>query len=197
MILSNTRIFEALDNGHLILTPEPAPRFPTEGGECPYATSAVDLRLAKEVAWFKDGLAVNIDLRRGKFHSLFGGNSERRTITPDQPYTLEPNKLVLAKTLERVELPLKDDRASLAARVEGKSSFARCGLLVHFTAPTIHAGFKGTITLELINLGPIPILLYPGMYICQLIIEEVSGIPTRNDSQFHGQAAAGGGRSQT
>jgi dCTP deaminase len=193
MILSNTKIFEALDNGNLVLTPEPVPRLPAAGGECPYATSAVDLRLADEVAWFKDGLAVNIDLRRGKFYSLFGANSERCTITPEQPYTLESNKLVLAKTLERVELPLKGDKTSLAARVEGKSSFARCGLLVHFTAPTVHAGFKGSITLELINLGPIPILLYPGMYICQLILEEVSGAPARNDSQFQGQTTAGGG----
>ncbi len=194
MILSNTKIFEALDDGRLVLTPEPAPRLPEEDGECPYATSAVDLRLADEVAWFKDDLAVNIDLRRGKFYSLFGANSERRTITPDQPYNLEPNKLVLAKTLERVELPLRGGGTDLAARVEGKSSFARCGLLVHFTAPTIHAGFKGSITLELINLGPIPILLYPGMYICQLIIEEVSGAPARNDSQFQDQATAGGGQ---
>jgi dCTP deaminase len=66
-------------------------------------------------------------------------------------------------------------------------------LLVHFTAPTIHAGFAGNITLELINLGAIPILLYPEAPICQLIIEEVQGVPFRNDSQFQGQSTAGGG----
>jgi dCTP deaminase len=102
--------------------------------------------------------------------------------------------MVLGKTLEKVELPLLPDGICLAARVEGRSSYARCGLLVHFTAPTIHAGFIGTITLELINLGSIPILLYPATPICQLIIEQVHGTPVANDSQFQGQARTSGGR---
>jgi len=63
---------------------------------------------------------------------------------------------------------------------------------VHFTAPTIHAGFSGTITLELINLGPLDIALFPQMPICQLIVEQVHGVPFRNDSQFQGQQSAGG-----
>jgi len=99
---------------------------------------------------------------------------------------------VLAKTRERVELPIISDAPCLAARVEGKSAYARCGLLVHFTAPTIHAGFAGTLALEVINRGSIPILLYPGTPICQLIIEQVDGIPFRNESQFQGQDHAGG-----
>ena len=99
---------------------------------------------------------------------------------------------MLGKTLEHVTLPLVPGGVSLAARVEGKSSYARCGLLVHFTAPTIHAGFTGTITLELINLGLCNISLYPHTPICQLILEEVSGVPVWNDSQFQGQTAPGG-----
>jgi dCTP deaminase len=196
MILSNSAIFAALDEKRLIIDPEPTPRDPTDSPtaapDWPYSTSAVDLRLGDEVSWFNDGLAVNIDLRRGKFANLFGPNSSSRKITADQPYSLMPGKLVLANTLERVELPILQDRPCLAARVEGRSSFARCGLLVHFTAPTIHAGFRGRITLEIINLGPIPVLLYPSTYICQLIIEEVVGIPLRNDSQFQGQTKPGG-----
>jgi len=153
----------------------------------------VDLRLGNEIAYFKSGIAFNIDLRKGDFNSAFGPNCEKRTITEEQPFVLKPNKLVLGKTLERVELPISSEKdGSLAARVEGKSSYARCGLLVHFTAPTIHAGFAGTITLELINLGPLDIALYPSMPICQLIIERVSGIPFRNDSQFQGQSNPGG-----
>ncbi|MGK3998429.1 dCTP deaminase [Sorangium sp. So ce1024] len=194
MILSNTAIFAALDEGRLIIQPEPSPRYPAEDPsvDSPYQTSAVDLRLGDEISWFNDGLAINIDLRRGRFANLFGPNSSRRAISEDQPYVLMPNKFVLANTLERVELPIFDDRPCLAARVEGRSSFARCGLLVHFTAPTIHAGFSGRITLEMINLGPVPILLFPGIYICQLIIEEVQGIPRRNDSQFQGQTRPSG-----
>jgi dCTP deaminase len=193
MILSNLQIQEALDKGWLRITPEPQPRNSSAGVDCPYQTSSVDLRLGNEVAFFKEGLALNIDLRRGRFADLFGPNSHSRQITEDQPYSLNPGKLVLAKTLERIELPLIDEAPCLAARVEGRSSYARCGLLVHFTAPTIHAGFAGTITLEVINLGPIPILLYPGAPICQLILEQVHGKPTRSDSQFQNQGRAAGG----
>jgi dCTP deaminase len=195
MILSNHSIHEALDKGWLKITPEPQPRQMSASG-CPYQTSAVDLRLGHEIAFFKEGLPLNIDLRRGSFANLFGPNSVSRQISEEQPYSLAPGKLVLGKTLERIELPITLDAPNLApclaARVEGKSSYARCGLLVHFTAPTIHAGFAGTITLELINLGPIPILLYPKAPICQLIIEQVHGRPFRNDSQFQGQSRAGG-----
>jgi dCTP deaminase len=194
MILSNSAIFAALDDKRLIIDPEPAPRNPADdpNADWPYGTSAIDLRLGDEVSWFKDGLAINIDLRRGKFANLFGPNSSSRKITQDQPYSLMPGKLVLANTIERVELPIVPGKTSLAARVEGRSSFARCGLLVHFTAPTIHAGFKGRITLELINLGSIPILLYPSSYICQLIVEEVVGTPLENESQFQDQMRPGG-----
>lgn len=192
MILSNVSIHEALDNGWLIITPEPRPRAMGEGTECPYQTSAVDLRLGAEIAWFKEGLPLNIDLRRGGFADLFGPNSHARQITEDQPYSLNPSKFVLGKTMERVELPLTDNAPCLAARVEGKSSYSRCGLLVHFTAPTIHAGYSGTITLELINFGPFPILLFPGAPICQLIVEQVHGKPFRNDSQFQNQSRVGG-----
>ena len=96
------------------------------------------------------------------------------------------------RTRERVTLPIIENRQSLAARIEGRSSFARCGMLVHFTAPTIHAGFSGTITLEIANLGTMSIVLYPDARVCQLIIEQVCGVPFRNDSQFQGQATAGG-----
>jgi hypothetical protein len=81
---------------------------------------------------------------------------------------------------------IREGRPVLAARVGGRSSFARCGVLVHFTAPSIHAGFVGTITLEIMNLGP-HAMLRPGMKICQLILEQVEGFPADAPSQFHGQ----------
>jgi dCTP deaminase len=193
MILSNVSIQKALDKGWLIIEPEPLPRRKTADAECPYQTSSVDLTLGNEIAFFKkEALAFNIDLRRGGFAAMFGPHSESLTITDEQPYRLMPNKFVIGKTKEYVALPINQSGPCLAARIEGKSSYARCGMLVHFTAPTIHAGFGGTITLEIINLGPIPIMLSPGAPICQLIIEEVSGTPFRNDSQFQGQTRAGG-----
>ena len=63
---------------------------------------------------------------------------------------------------------------------------------MHFTAPTIHAGFMGTITLEILNLGAHKFLLTPNMYICQLIIEEVRGCPSRSPNQFVGQSSPAG-----
>lgn len=193
MILSNTSIQEALDEGWLTIEPEPQPRHPSPNEECPYDTTAVDLTLGNEISWFKEGLAFNIDLRLGSFSDLFGPNSESRLITAEQPFALKTGRLVLGITREKITLPiLGEGKPSLAARVEGKSSYARAGLIVHFTAPTIHAGYKGPITLELINLGPIPISLYPDAPICQLIIEQVHGVPFRKDSQFQDQTRPGG-----
>lgn len=191
MILSNTLLQRALDEGRLSISPEPRPRRPSPEEDCPYQTSAVDLRLGSEVSYYREGLPLDINLLRGGFARLFGPNSESVRLTPEQPFVLRPGRFVITKTLERVTLPI-DDSPCLAARVEGRSSYARCGLLVHFTAPTIHAGFDGTITLELSNLGPCNISLYPGAPICQLIVEEVAGQPFRNDSQFQGQERPGG-----
>jgi len=75
---------------------------------------------------------------------------------------------------------------NLAAR---GSSRARCGLLVHFSAPTVHPGWDGALVLEMINLGHAPVLLTPGMFIAQLIVQKVKGIPQRVDpSEFQGQS---------
>ena len=191
MILSNTAIHDALDCGRLVIVPTPDPRDPM-APNCPYQTSAVDLRLSDEISVYQQGKApLQVDLRSGGFAKLGASVMEPVKLTEDQPFVLGPNRFVLGRTLERVGFPLSAEAdKSLAARVEGKSSYARCGMLVHFTAPTIHAGFEGTIALEIMNLGRYSISLHPGMPICQLIIEEVRGIPIRNDSQFQGQSKA-------
>ena len=193
MILSNVEIQRAIDVGRLVLDPEPLPRRPApDGADCPYQTSSVDLQLGDEISYLRGGLPLDINLGRGGFANLFGPNSIRQKLTAEQPFVLRPGRLVLGRTHQRVELPIRNDGDCLAARVEGKSSYARCGLLVHLTAPTIHAGFKGSITLELYNMGTLGISLYPGTPICQLIVETVKGMPFRNDSQFQGQQSAGG-----
>jgi dCTP deaminase len=192
MILSNVEIQRALDEKRLIIDPEPLPRMPGGDADCPYQTSSVDLRLGNEIAYLKGKLPFDVNLSRGGFATFFGPHSSRQTITTEQPFVLKPGRLVLGKTLESIELPIGADGDCLAARIEGKSSYARCGLLVHFTAPTIHSAYKGTIALELYNLGTVNISLYPGNPICQLILEIVKGVPFRNDSQFQGQSAPGG-----
>ena len=195
MILSNVEIQTALDDGRLIIDPEPSPRSEaSDPSECPYQASAVDLTLGSIISIYKgDTSPMVIDLTKGRFQGL-EAVMEPRTLTEDQPLVLAPGRFILGQTHETVELPLfEDPDRSLEARVEGKSSYARCGLLVHFTAPTIHAGFEGTITLEIMNLGPYSISLRGQMPICQLIIEEVRGVPFQNDSQFQRQSRAAGG----
>lgn len=201
MILSNIAIHKAMDEGRILIKPEPTPRFKTEGkDDCPYQTTAVDLRLASELSRIKEGKGMVISLTRGGIAELTAGeNSDRIHITDEQPFILAPGKFILGQTLERVALPLPKNAGDpcYSARIEGRSSYSRAGLLVHFTAPTIHAGFgltdRGTtITLELCNFGLYPIELRPEARICQLIFEEVSGIPFKNESQFQTQVTPDG-----
>ena len=193
MILSNVRMQEAIESGRLVIRPQPLPLRPTEGEKCPYDTHSVNLTLGDELSIPNEG-PYSFDLAQGGDLSAFlSSNSQKRTLT-DEGYPLARSKFVLARTREYIALPIEhvsnsDQNRCLAARIEGRSSVARCGLLVHFTAPTIHPGFDGTLTLEIINLGPAKFILRPGMPIAQLIIEEVDGIPfERPDRQFKGQA---------
>lgn len=105
---------------------------------------------------------------------------------------LYTNKFVLGWTFEYIELSIKKGKPYLSARIEGKSSRARCGVLVHFTAPTVYAGWKGHLTLEMINLGPATFLLIPEMPIAQLILEPVYGEIMENPSQFQNQSTPEG-----
>lgn len=185
MILSNVAIYEALDLGRIVITPEPKPRYLAVGQDSPYDTHSVDVRLAKFLSCPKKGTYC-FDLHRpgqpkAEFSKFLATNSDQIVI-PANGHLLERNEFILGQTLEKLHLPIDTQvnralKRCLAARFEGKSSRARTGLLVHFTAPTIHPGFEGTITLEMINLGPVPIVLREGMPIGQLIFEEVEGLP--------------------
>jgi dCTP deaminase len=189
MILSNSRILEAIKL-QLIrigdLTGNEDPSKP------PFNTSAVDLRLANEIV-IPEPAGIAIDLsKKAETAPLLAKHSKQLTITKEQPFRLEPNRFILAKTRESVAFPINADAPSYSARVEGKSSLARWGIIVHFTAPTIHSNFDGTITLEIINLGVHPFLLSPDQLICQLIVEEVSPPIIVAPNQFKGQTTAVG-----
>ena len=125
----------------------------------------------------------SVDVRLDKFFRLFD-NHKYPVIDPaqDQPeltrlvevdpgegFVLHPGEFVLGSTLELVQLP--DD---LAARVEGKSSLGRLGLLTHATAGFVDPGFRGHVTLELSNVATLPIMLWPGMKIGQLAFFQLS-----------------------
>lgn len=193
MLLSNLEIHKALDTGRLVIEPEPLPRTKEIGVKyCPYDTHTVDLRLGNELTIPKPGAYAYDFLAQGNIAELIAQSSKKYTLTKDRPFRLEPNKFVLAQTLETIELPIDKGPPYLAARIEGKSSRARCGLLVHFTAPTVHPGWKGQLTLEIINLGQTPFLLHSGMPIAQLLVEQVKGEIQSNQSQFQGQVTPEG-----
>src|SRR5262245_64244210 len=100
MILSNAEIQLALDEGRLVLDPQPLPRGGGRDGVCPYQTSAVDLRLGDEISYLKDRLPMDINLARGAFMDLFDSNSVRQKLTAEQPFVLRPGRLVLARRSE-------------------------------------------------------------------------------------------------
>ncbi len=193
MILSNIEIHKALDDGRLVIEPEPKPRYKEVGVKyCPYDTHTIDLRLGKEITIPKKGAYAYDFMASGKVADLIAQNSDKCTLASNQPYHLKTNNFILAQTFETIKLPIDKGQPYLAARIEGKSSRARCGLLVHFTAPTVHPEWEGQLTLEIINLSKTPFLLHSGMPIAQLIIEQVYGELESIQSQFHGQSTPEG-----
>jgi dCTP deaminase len=174
-----------------VIDPNPEPLRPTPGQKCPYDTHSVNLRLGSELSVPQEG-PFSFDLAQVGNLSLFLSRNAEKITIPRTGYPLERFKFVLGLTLEYISLPINhatnlEHKRCLAARIEGRSSVARCGVLVHFTAPTVHPGFDGTLTLEIINLGPTSFILRPGMPIAQLIVEEVDEIPFENPSVFKGQ----------
>lgn len=165
MILSDKAIQIALQTGKIEITPTP--------DETRYTSSAVDLTLgSKFQGWNQDvlkveGTKVELNLALQTYQKTakaylksFPTEADGSFVFP--PYSREP-MVLLAQTNESVHL--KRD-SGLAARVEGRSSLARIGLTVHLTAPTIHCGFQGPITLELINHSFFYLRMVPGSAIC-------------------------------
>ena len=149
MVLSDRSIREVLTSGRLVIEPI---------AEDALQPASVDIRLDREFRVFRNHRESYIDVRE-PVESL----TELETVEDDQPFVLHPGEFVLGSTLERVTLP--DD---LVARVEGKSSLGRLGLLVHATAGYVDPGWDGHLTMELSNVANLPIRLYYGMKIGQL-----------------------------
>jgi dCTP deaminase len=120
--------------------------------------ASVDLRVGDSFRVFHNHRASAIDLRHPP------ENLTEEVVVPEgESFVIHPGEFCLGRTLEWVELP--DD---IVARIEGKSSLGRLGLIVHATAGFCDPGWKGTLTLELNNLTRIPIKLYPGLLVAQL-----------------------------
>ena len=125
--------------------------------------ASVDVHLDKHILVFRNSRRPFIDVRQD-----LSDLTEMEEIG-DQPFMLHPGEFVLGSTLESIEIP--DD---LVARLEGKSSLGRIGLLIHSTAGYVDPGWKGNLTLELSNVANLPITLYHGMKIGQLSFLQLS-----------------------
>ncbi len=126
--------------------------------------SSVDLHLDRSFRVFRNNRYPYIDVRAPQ-----PDLTELLRIEDDEPFVLHPGEFVLGQTLEWVELP-----NDLVARLEGKSSMGRLGLLIHSTAGYVDPGWKGNLTLELSNVANLPIALYFGMRIGQISFFKMS-----------------------
>jgi dCTP deaminase len=126
--------------------------------------SSVDLHLDRRFRVFRNSRYPFIDVRADQ-----PDMTELVEIAGDEPFILHPGEFVLGSTLERVALP-----NDLVARLEGKSSLGRLGLLIHSTAGYVDPGWEGNLTLELSNVANLPITLYDGMKIGQISFQRLS-----------------------
>ena len=154
MILSDRTVRKLLADGHLELDPLDDDQI---------QPASVDVRLGRWIRVFRNHTAEYID-PYGEHTDL----TELIEIPEGSPFVLHPGEFVLGSTIERIGLP--DD---IVARVDGKSSLGRLGLLIHATAGFIDAGFNGQITLELSNVATLPIRLWPGMKIGQISFMQI------------------------
>lgn len=155
MLLSDLHLREAIDGGRLGIDPF---------DEAMLQPASVDVRLDDRFLVFE-----------GHRHACIDPSVEQEDllrpvrVEGGRPFVLHPGEFVLGSTLERVSLP-----DTLAARLEGKSSLGRLGLITHSTAGFIDPGFEGHVTLELANIAPLPIKLWPGMKIGQICVFALS-----------------------
>ncbi len=174
MILSDVSIRKALAEGRIVIDPL------DEGCVQP---SSVDLHVDRYFRVFRNDTTPYIDPKEQQENL-----TELVEIPDEQAFILHPGEFVLGSTLERVALP--DD---LVARLEGKSSLGRLGLLIHSTAGFVDAGWDGHLTLELSNVANLPIAIYPGMKIGQISFLQMTSSAekpygsTETGSKYQGQ----------
>ena len=148
-VLSDGTILRLVEAGRITIEPWDPDRV---------QPASVDLRLGDSFRVFHNHRTTAIDLRDPPSNL-----TEEVVVDDGVPFVIHPGEFALGRTLEWVELP--DD---IVARIEGKSSIGRLGLIVHATAGFCDPGWKGTLTLELNNLTRVPIKLYAGLPIAQL-----------------------------
>lgn len=162
MKLSDVHVREKIQSGDIVIEP-PVP-------DLQIGSFSIDLRLGNHFRIFKPSKSPYIDL--GAVDSAYAMSEqlmETIHIPNDGAFYLHSGELALGVTLEKVTLP-----DNLVGWLDGRSSLARLGLMVHITAHTIDPGWDGNITLEFVNIGQIPLALRPGMRICAISFEPLT-----------------------
>ncbi len=155
MVLSDVAIRRLIESGRIVVEPYDAALM---------QPSSLDVRVDRLFRVFRNSRYPFIDVKQEQEEL-----TELVTVDGDDPFILHPGEFVLGSTLERIVLP--DD---LVARLEGKSSLGRLGLLIHSTAGFIDPGWDGHVTLELSNVANLPITIYPEMKIGQISFVQLS-----------------------
>ena len=160
MILSDRDILAKIESGDIQISS------PHKNWKAQVGASSLDMRLGKHFKVYEHGKFPVLDPAK---MSEVGEMARLIEVPEGESFVVQPGEFVLGVTLEKVSLP--DD---VVARVEGRSSLGRLGIVVHSTAGFVDAGFSGTITLEIANINRMPVVLHPGMRVCQLAFEPMS-----------------------
>ncbi|MBY5920468.1 dCTP deaminase [Ferrimonas balearica] len=185
MRLNDIEILEYLDQERIVIEPRPA--------NDKISGVSVDVNLGNRFRVFQDHTAPFIDLsgpREEVQKALENVMSDEVRIEEEEAFFLHPGELALGVTHESVTLP-----ADVVGWLDGRSSLARLGLMVHVTAHRIDPGWSGQIVLEFFNSGKLPLALRPGMPIGALNFERLSGpcarpYNKRQDAKYKGQSGA-------
>lgn len=177
MVLSDGDILRALEEGRIKI--DPAPDLKTQLGSV-----SIDFRLGRTFMVFEHSRHSFIDPRQPQ---SIGDAMRTIVVEENEAFFMQPGDFALASTIESLELP-----NDLLGRLEGRSSIARLGITVHSTAAVFEPGWIGTATMELSNLGRMPVALYPGMRICAFSFETLSSPVTtpyrlKKNNKYSGQ----------
>jgi dCTP deaminase len=180
MVLSDRDLKIALKSGKIKMTP--APDLEVQLGSC-----SIDLRLGNAFRIFESGVHGVIDFQKNANHEF----TKEITVVEGQSFIIQPGDFVLGTTVEELEVP--DD---LLGNLEGRSSIGRLGIIIHSTAASVDPGMRGHITLELANMGKLPVALYPGMRICSISFEQLTSpaeVPyyKKKSAKYVGQVGPG------
>lgn len=158
MILSDIDIKKNIKAGIIKITP--SPDYKVQLGAC-----SIDLRLGDTFAVFDHSKVPFID----PYDKTGTDLTNEIKVKKGEAFILQPSDFVLATTIEHFTLP-----DNLVARLEGRSSLGRLGIVVHSTASVFEPGWRGKVVMELGNMGRMPVALYPGMRVCALTFEQLT-----------------------